>query len=118
MGRTACTEPQCLYKGALHFTYFEMLPLALREGSLRAFSMNCSLWNILYMVQEGRKTFVKYRMALIFVVPCIMLNSEINPTRCNSCVYTCLPEAIYSVCTPDDGWNCHPKHVEKSHCEE
>ena len=26
--------------------------------------------------------------------------------------YTCLPEAIYSVCTPDDGWNCHPKHVE------
>ena len=26
--------------------------------------------------------------------------------------YTCLPEAIYSICTPDDGWNCHPKHVE------
>ena len=25
--------------------------------------------------------------------------------------YTCLPEAIYSICTPDDGWNCHPKHV-------
>jgi len=25
-----------------------------------------------------------------------MLNSEIIPTRC----------------TPDDGWNCHPKHVE------
>ena len=67
---------------------------------------------------------------LIFVVPCIMLNSEINPTRCNNCVYssqwhnttiiltklqhkyTCLPEAIYSICTPDDGWNCHPKHVE------
>ena len=24
---------------------------------------------------------------LIFVVPCIMLNSEINPTRCNNCVY-------------------------------
>jgi len=21
MGRTACTEPQCLYKGALYFTY-------------------------------------------------------------------------------------------------
>ena len=26
--------------------------------------------------------------------------------------YTCLPEAIYSIFTPDDGWNCHPKHVE------
>ena len=25
---------------------------------------------------------------LIFVVPCIMLNSEINPTRCNNCVYS------------------------------
>ena len=27
-------------------------------------------------------------MNLIFVVPCIMLNSEINPTRCNNCVYS------------------------------
>ena len=25
---------------------------------------------------------------LISVVPCIMLNSEINPTRCNNCVYS------------------------------
>jgi len=25
--------------------------------------------------------------------------------------HTCLPEAIYSICTPDDGWNCHPKRV-------
>ena len=24
----------------------------------------------------------------------------------------CLPAAIYSTCTPDDGWDCHPKHVE------
>ena len=23
-----------------------------------------------------------------------------------------LPVAIYSICTPDDGWDCHPKHVE------
>ena len=23
-----------------------------------------------------------------------------------------LPVAIYSTCTPDDGWDCHPKHVE------
>ena len=27
-------------------------------------------------------------ISLIFVVPCIMLNSEINPTRCNNCVYS------------------------------
>ena len=26
--------------------------------------------------------------------------------------YACLPVAIYSTCTPDDGWDCHPKHVE------
>jgi len=25
---------------------------------------------------------------LIFVVPCIMLNSEVNPKRCNNCVYS------------------------------
>ena len=24
----------------------------------------------------------------------------------------CLPVAVYSTCTPDDGWDCHPKHVE------
>jgi len=23
-----------------------------------------------------------------------------------------LPVAICSTCTPDDGWDCHPKHVE------
>ena len=23
-----------------------------------------------------------------------------------------LPVAIYSLCTPDEGWDCHPKHVE------
>ena len=23
-----------------------------------------------------------------------------------------LPVATYSLCTPDDGWDCHPKHVE------
>ena len=23
-----------------------------------------------------------------------------------------LPVAIYSTCTPDDGWYCHPKHLE------
>jgi len=22
-----------------------------------------------------------------------------------------LPVAIYSICTPDDGWDCRPKHI-------
>ena len=38
---------------------------------------------------------------LIFVVPCIMLNSEINPTRCNNCVYS--SQSLYSTCF---GWHC------------
>jgi len=23
-----------------------------------------------------------------------------------------LPVAVYSICAPDDGWDCRPKHVE------
>ena len=56
---------------------------------------------------------------LIFVVPCIMLNSEINPTRCNNCVYSsqwlyffsrcnnCVYSSqwLYSTCF---GWQFHP----------
>ena len=34
--------------------------------------------------------------SLIFVVPCIMLNSEIIPTRCNNCVYS--SQWLYSTC--------------------
>ena len=40
---------------------------------------------------------------LIFVVLCIMLNSEINPTRCNNCVYSL--QWLYSTCF---GWQFHP----------
>ena len=36
------------------------------------------------------------KVNLIFVVPCIMLNSEINPTRCNNCVYSL--QWLYSTC--------------------
>ena len=42
------------------------------------------------------KRFVKQRKRLIFVVPCIMLNSEIIPTRCNNCVYS--SQWLYSTC--------------------
>ena len=34
--------------------------------------------------------------SLIFVVPYIMLNSEIIPTRCNNCVYS--SQWLYSTC--------------------
>jgi len=30
MGCTACTEPQCLYKGALHLTLFNMLGMNIK----------------------------------------------------------------------------------------
>ena len=40
---------------------------------------------------------------IIFVVPCIMLNSEINPTKCNNCVYS--SQWLYSTCF---GWQFHP----------
>ena len=46
-------------------------------------------------LRPGRKeqNFISH---LIFVVPCIMLNSEINPTRCNNCVYS--SQWLYSTC--------------------
>ena len=44
-----------------------------------------------------------YSCNLIFVVPCIMLNSEINPTRCNNCVYS--SQWLYFTCF---GWQFHP----------
>ena len=44
----------------------------------------------------GRVTLNYSQRNLIFVVPCIMLNSEINPTRCNNCVY--YSQWLYSTC--------------------
>ena len=43
-------------------------------------------------------TFAEPQLAnnFIFVVPCIMLNSEIIPTRCNNCVYS--SQWLYSTC--------------------
>ena len=35
-----------------------------------------------------RSCWMWRQLDLIFVVPCIMLNSEIIPTRCNNCVYS------------------------------
>ena len=49
--------------------------------------------NVLLMTDEG---ITRNMQSLIFVVPCIMLNSEINPTRCNNCVYS--SQWLYSTC--------------------
>ena len=43
-----------------------------------------------------RLSVVRNWRFLIFVVPCIMLNSEINPTRCDNCVYS--SQWLYSTC--------------------
>ena len=45
-----------------------------------------------YLLIIGKKK----NMQLIFVVPCIMLNSETNPTRCHNCVYS--SQWLYSTC--------------------
>ena len=48
-------------------------------------------------VKRAPKFFqLQLMLCLIFVVPCIMLNSEIIPTRCNNCVYS--SQWLYSTC--------------------
>ena len=37
----------------------------------------------------------------------IVITSDLVNLQC-----ACLLVAICSTCTPDDGWDCHPKHVE------
>ena len=47
----------------------------------------------------------------IYKVDCYVQNIVITVALVNlQCA--CLPVAIYSTCTLDDGWDCHPKHVE------
>ena len=47
----------------------------------------------------------------MYKVDCYAQNIVITAALVNlQCA--CLLVAIYSTCTPDDGWECHPKHVE------
>jgi hypothetical protein len=47
----------------------------------------------------------------MYKVDCYYQNIVITAAAVNlQCA--CLPVAIYSTCTPDDWWDCHPKHVE------
>ena len=71
-----------------------------------------STWNSL-VYPNGAKWKDVINVKLIFVVPCIMLNSEIIPTRCNNCVYS--SQWLYSTCF---GRQFHPlntQHSEKQH---
>jgi hypothetical protein len=57
MGRTACTEPRCLYKGALYLTvelylYSPYGPYGLYRASVPV--QGCTLLNILFAGPSGR----------------------------------------------------------------
>jgi len=43
MGRTACTEPQCLYKGALYLFYLAESSFEVQHHSLLAYIYGYSL---------------------------------------------------------------------------
>ena len=49
-----------------------------------------------YALCTNAKILIIFSINLIFMVPCIMLNGEINPKRCNNCVYS--SQWLYSTC--------------------
>ena len=67
--------------------------------------LHLSIENCLPKAHEDSRS----HLFVIFVVPCIMLNSEINPTRCNNCIYS--SQWLYSTCTCF-GWKFHPSSGE------
>ena len=60
----------------------------LKEETDRKFRLCKQFEGTVFHLTSGCFILAKneYVMSLIFVVPCIMLNSEIIPTRCNNCV--------------------------------
>jgi len=78
---------------------------ARQPAGIRCRHQNPELMNTCEILKSVHVTFfikanLKRMSNLIFVVPCIMLNSEINPTRCNNCVYssqTQHPEAQHGI---------------------
>jgi len=47
----------------------------------------------------------------MFMIPCIVIYSMKQPTDAAICsqFYSTVRFTLH--CTPDDGWDCHPKHV-------
>jgi len=71
---------------------------------------DCTVYKILSNILLSRKEIIgdhqcgfrrnrsitDHIFSLIFVDPCIMLNGEIFPTRCNNCIYS--SQWLYSTC--------------------
>ena len=77
----------CVCLAIIYTILFSNFDVEQSESSLRK-----KLCLITYNIQDRITVY----MNLIFVVPCIMLNSEIIPTRCNNCVYS--SQWLYSTC--------------------
>ena len=69
-------------------TYFHSWILSSLAEMFEEIGTGCVDWKHLVPHRVQLQALVNRLMNLIFVVPCIMLNSEIIPTRCNNCVYS------------------------------
>ena len=58
-----------------------------------------------FVIPNGRIRPIQLPFGVFVLV--IVITAALVNLQC-----TRLPVAIYSTCTPDDGWDCHPKHVE------
>ena len=76
--------------------------------STTVYKVDCSTQNIvitsdLVNLQCASTTMYK----VDFYAQIIIITAALVNLQC-----ACLPVAVYSTCTPYDGWDCHPKHVE------
>ena len=65
MGRTACTEPQCLYRGALYLFYVLLQCPKLRKrgvGNPWSYTTDCNLTECVILWKCGRKKFIDIRL--------------------------------------------------------
>jgi len=115
MVRTACTEPQCLYKGALYLTielylYSPYGPYCLYRASVpiqgctlpynRAIPL-FPLWTVLPVQSLSACTRVHFTL---------YIQQDANFTQF---IYIWKLLYMFRVVSPDDGWRYHPKHVEQ-----
>ena len=108
ISNTSCIWEQTLILNAVPYRFLQYWCACVAEFTGR---YNSSLFSTEIIVQPEKAASLSDCEAhvtqsivnLIFVVPCIMLNSEINPTRCNNCVHS--SQWLYSTCF---GWQFHP----------